>query len=456
MKNEIRILTPTGMLGYGFPIDELERGISMNPDIIAVDSGSTDSGPHKLGLGHMTCSYEAYYKDISEILQRAYPKKIPLYISSAGGDGSNEHVDDFVDIINKICMDNDYKIKMAVIYSNVSKETVINKMEKGKISPCGPIPELTTEEVEKAVCIVGQMGVEPYLKVLEEYDLPDIIISGRSYDPVPMAVAGIKNGFDPGLCWHMGKIMECGAICAEPAGKGIFGIINKDGFILEPLSMEKRCTKVSVAAHSLYEKSHPVYLPGPGGTLDLSSTKFEQVDDRRVKVTGTRFIPSEKYTIKLEGSKVTGYRTIFIAGIKDSILIGKLDEVVEKITSVVKDTFQSVEGDDYRIYPHIYGKNGVMAEYELFDLYPKEVCFILEVAASAQATARKICSKFRTELLHFPYEGRIGTAGNIALPFAPLETDLGPVCEFNVYHLMEVDDPLESVEIKYLEVSHEK
>ena len=93
-----------------------------------------------------------------------------------------------------------------------------------------------------------------------------------------------------------------------------------------------------------------------------------------------------------------------------------------------------------------------MAEYEPFDLEPKEVCCIVEVAAVDQATARKICSKVRTEMLHYSYEGRIGTAGNIALPFTPLENDLGEVCEFNVYHLIEVDSPLETVDFKYVEV----
>ena len=55
-------------------------------------------------------------------------------------------------------------------------------------------------------------------------------------------------------------------------------------------------------------------------------------------------------------------------------------------------------------------------------------------------------------MLHCPYEGRIATAGNIALPFTPLEIPLGSVCEFNVYHLVELEDPLTPFKIKYLEV----
>ena len=57
--DEIRILTPSGMLGYGFPIEHVKMGLALKPHAITIDSGSTDSGPQKLGLGEMTCSRES-------------------------------------------------------------------------------------------------------------------------------------------------------------------------------------------------------------------------------------------------------------------------------------------------------------------------------------------------------------------------------------------------------------
>lgn len=98
---ELRILTPNGMLGYGFPVKWFKRALSMDPHVIAVDSGSTDSGPHKLAMGVMTCSKEAYTKDISLLLEAIAEKKIPLLISSAGGAGTNAQVDTFINIIKK-------------------------------------------------------------------------------------------------------------------------------------------------------------------------------------------------------------------------------------------------------------------------------------------------------------------------------------------------------------------
>ena len=96
------------------------------------------------------------------------------------------------------------------------------------------------------------------------------MVSGRSYDPSPTAAMAIRAGFDPALAWHMGKIMECGALCAEPVGRNVMGYLRRDHFEIEPLNPAERCTTASVAAHTLYEKTHPFLLAGPGGTLDLS------------------------------------------------------------------------------------------------------------------------------------------------------------------------------------------
>ena len=42
---------PSGALGLNYDNDALARGVAMKPDIIAIDGGSTDSGPAYLGRG---------------------------------------------------------------------------------------------------------------------------------------------------------------------------------------------------------------------------------------------------------------------------------------------------------------------------------------------------------------------------------------------------------------------
>lgn len=449
MKRELRILTPLGMLGYGFPIQWFEKGLEMEPHAITVDAGSTDSGPQKLALGLMTCSYEAYYDEIEILLLAGQRKHIPVFISSAGGDGSNIHVDLFVQIVEDICAKHDLHLKLGVIYSEPGKDLIRERLNEGRVSPCGPVPQLTEEDINDATVIVAQMGVEPYLKMLDEHPDIDVIISGRTYDPVPTAAFGIKNGYDPALCWHMGKIMECGALCATPAGKSILGTLTENSFTLEPLNPAERCTPYSVAAHTMYEKSHPYYLPGPGGRLDLSGCSFEQVNDRVVRVSGSRFEPTT-YTVKLEGSKVAGERAICVAGIRDPILISQIYPFLDKVKKDVLDEYSDMGGV---LLFHIYGKNGVMSVLEPEkDHVPLELCVIIETVAPTEKIAVNMCNRARVHMLHYDYEGRIATAGNIALPFTPLEIPLGKVCEFNVYHTMELNDSCEVFPMKVLEI----
>ena len=49
--NSYKILSPTGILGYGFPESSFRIGVAQKPDLIACDGGSTDPGPYYLGSG---------------------------------------------------------------------------------------------------------------------------------------------------------------------------------------------------------------------------------------------------------------------------------------------------------------------------------------------------------------------------------------------------------------------
>ena len=174
--------------------------------------------------------------------------------------------------------------------------------------------------------------------------------------------------------------------------------------------------------------------------------------DRRVRVSGSKFIPSNPYTVKLEGARTAGYRSIFIAGARDPIFISQIDEILAKVIGATRAYFSEVPEETYQIIPHLYGKNGVMGDLEPVKTPAHELCIIVEVAATTQAIATAICGKVRTALMHSPYPGRIATAGNLASPFTPLEIPLGQACEFNVYHLMKIDSPTALFPIQYEQV----
>ena len=52
---------------------------------------------------------------------------------------------------------------------------------------------------------------------------------------------------------------------------------------------------------------------------------FTQVDERRVKVSGSRFIPDARYRVKLEGAEKLGFRSVVLVGIRDPFMIAALD-----------------------------------------------------------------------------------------------------------------------------------
>ena len=450
--DEVRILTPVGMLGYGFPEADFWRGIEAGANAIVIDSGSTDPGPYQLGLGRMLVQPEAYRRDLRVMLAGVVRARIPLLIGSAGGPGIGDHVDALVEIIREIAREEGHKLKIAAIYADIDPALVRKRFDEGRIIPCASAPELTIQDIEQSTQIVAQMGAEPILRVLQEHPDVDVIVAGRAYDPAPFAAVCRLHGVDAGVYWHMGKIMECGGLCAEPKGAVMLATVRKDSFDLEPMSPKARCTPASVAAHTLYEKTRPDLLAGPGGVLDLTHSRYEQLDERSVRVSGSAFHRSPAYQVKLEGAAIAGYRTIFVGGIRDPILIGQLDGFLERIKRHMASIYSELKSGEAQIIFHVYGKNGVMGELEpLKDAIPHEVGLLAEITAPNQELANAICSNTRISVLHAPYPGQLATGGNFAIPLNPPESPIGPVCRFSLYHLMEVDSPVELFPVRVVE-----
>jgi hypothetical protein len=437
---EFKVLSPTAILGYGFPEESFKRGLAMNPDLIAVDAGSVDPGPYYLGAGKSFTDKTGVKRDLRFILKAAFELKIPAVIGSAGGSGARPHVDWCREIIEEIVSEEKLHFKTGIIYADISKEMVSDSLKTGKVESLHGVPELSEETVNNAERIVAQMGIEPIQEALEVGC--QIVLAGRAYDPSVFAALPISLGFDPGLALHMGKILECAAIAATP-GSGsdsVMGILREDHFELRPLNPVRKFTKESTAAHTLYEKSDPYHLPGPGGMLNLENVRFEEFENGSVKVYGSRFEPSAKKMIKLEGVEKIGYRTVSIAGIRDQIMIRQIDSIIETVKANTSETLQA-ENIKADLYFHIYGKNGVMGRLEPEkNACPHELCIVIEAIAPDQKSADSACSIARSTMLHYGYPERIATAGNLAFPFSPSDIKAGEVYIFSIYHLMEIAD----------------
>lgn len=446
------ILSPCGILGYGFPEASFLKGMSLHPDAVVVDAGSTDAGPHKLGAGVSIVSRMAARKDLEIILVNAAEKGIPVIIGSAGGAGARVHVEWTLDIIYEILRDNRISGKLAVIFSDMDKEGIKESIRRKEIYPMGSnIPPLSEETVDQTGDIVAQMGHEPVVRALE--DGADIVVCGRAYDPSVFAAPGIREGFDPGLCYHMGKVLECGALCAEPGtAKGcILGTLYEEYFTVRALNPERHCNVTSVAAHTFYEKENPCILHGPGFTLDLRDCSFSQEDEDTVAVRGSRFWPDQAYKVKLEGARRAAYRTFVIGAVRDPILLDRLEEIEEKVRKSVTAYLKEIPQRTYRMNFINYGKNGIMGELEPEEFHGHEVCVLFEALADTQETADAVCACMRSTFLHCDYAGRKSTAGNLAFPYAPSDIPFGPVYEFSVYHLMQIADGRSAFPIFYRE-----
>ena len=437
---ELKILSPSGIVGYGFPEESFRRGVAQKPDLIACDGGSTDPGPYYLGSGIPFTNATAVKRDMTLMLKAACELNIPLVIGTAGGCGADVHVAREVDIIRQIAKEEKLSFKMAVISSEFDKATLIQQLHNGNIEKLGPAPVVTEKDILDSSHIVAQMGIEPIIQALDGG--AQVVICGRCYDPAAFAAPAIRLGYDQALSLHLGKILECAAICATPgsASDCIMGYLGEDYFCVEPLNPDRKCTPLSVSAHTLYEKTNPYILPGPGGHLDLSDCVFTAESDRRVRVTGSKFVPEAVPSVKLEGAKGAGFRTISICGNRDPIFISQIDDILENLK---RRTKENISADfNYQLDFIVYGKNGVMGSLEpTSHIASHEIGIVIDVVADTQEHSAAVCSVARSTLLHYGYPGRIATAGNLAFPFSPSDIKVGEIYVFSIYALLRSANP---------------
>ena len=83
----------------------------------------------------------------------------------------------------------------------------MENFKQGKVQPSSSAPELTAQNIQDSKVIVAQMGMEPFLQVLQANPEVDIILSDRSYDPAPFAAWCIYNGVESSSAYSL--IVQC-------------------------------------------------------------------------------------------------------------------------------------------------------------------------------------------------------------------------------------------------------
>lgn len=440
MKKPLRYLSLCGLLGYGYSPVSLQNALAQELDFVGVDGGSTDPGPYYLGSGKGFVKRLQVKRDLSLILPEIKKRRIPLIIGSAGGSGAKSHVDSTLEIIAEIARENALEFNVAVIYSDLTTE-FMRRAADGHLFSCGGSPEFDRNVVDKLSNPVAQFGTDPIIEALQKG--VDVIVAGRCCDTAVFAAYPIWKGYDPGLALHAAKIAECGALCARPVGANdsLVVEIGEDYFTVEPPNPERVCTPDSVAAHSLYEQPDPNCFYEPEGKIDLEHSTFEQIAPRKVKVTGSRLVPAERATTKLEGAQLLGYRAITIAGMRDPVGIKYLAEIEKGVRKSVAQSADFVKENEYSLRFLRYGLDAVTGANEAVDVIPREVGLVIEAVAPTQDQADALIALARSKALHQGFPDRKATAGNLAFPFSPSDFSGGAVYEFALYHL--TDLPIE-------------
>jgi hypothetical protein len=442
------------MLGASFPPATLQRGIGLGADVIAVDAGSTDSGPHYLGTATAKTARAAVYHDLELLLAAARETSVPLIVGSCGTSGTDAGVDWVFAMTREIAERRQLSLKVARIYSELRHDRVLELLRQHRISPLEPARPLTPDMVRRCSHIVGLMGHEPIAAALACG--ADVVLAGRATDTALTAALPLSRGLPPGPTWHAAKVAECGGLCTtSPNSGGVLVTIDDTGFEVEPLAETAACTPMTVAAHMLYENADPFRLREPAGTLDVSAATYKPVDPRRVRVEGSVWVPAERNTAKLEGAAPVGFQTWILSGIRDPNVLAQLDHWCTQVLAFVGDRVRSVLSLDesrFSIQIRRYGYDAVLGTADPDrTTSPKEVGILFMATAQDQETATQIAKIANPILLHAPLDFH-EPLPSFAFVASPAEVERGEVHEFVLQHVVELNttDELVRTEVEQL------
>jgi hypothetical protein len=334
LRQSLKALGASGQLGYGIPEKSLAAGLEHAPDYIGADMGSIDPGPYYLGSGELATAPVTTRTDLSRLLRAARKLDIPLLIGTAGSAGAAPHLEKTLAMVREIARADGLHFRLASIRADMPRPLVKEAVRSGRVRPIDSMAPLSEADIDEASHLVGQMGTEAFCRALRAE--ADVVIAGRACDTAIFAAVPALLSCAMGPAMHMAKIIECASLCCVPGGRDpILATLEGESFVLESMSLERRATAMSVAAHSLYEQSDPDRVAEPEGVLLVRSAHYEEIDDRRTRVSGAQWIPASRPTVKLEGSVRVGERAVLLCGSCDQRVIARIGDILTEVTEVV-------------------------------------------------------------------------------------------------------------------------
>ena len=451
--SQTRVLVPSGALGLNYDKQALRRGLEAKPDIIAIDGGSTDSGPAYLGRGVSKYSRSSTRVEWQGLMEARAQAGVPLVIGTAGTCGADSAVDWMLDITREIAADLGQNIKIAVLRSSQDGADMARAYADGHITALPNAPGISAQTFGECSNIVALAGAEQIATAIQTG--ADIIIAGRTTDTAIIAALPLMNGAHAGAAWHGAKIGECGALCATNPQSGVILVdFDADGFTITPMADGASATPHTVSAHMLYENSDPFILYEPGGHLDVTQAEYTALDARRVRVTGSNWVPSDRYTVKLEGARPAGFQSVLMALLRDPRYVANAqewaDDINEKCCAKVENRL-NLTAQDFRIEIRLIGVNASFGALETRAPEPVEIGVMGIVTAQTEALSGEIAKMLNPYLLHHPLT-QAEEQPTFAFPFSPAEMNRGAIYEFCLNHVLELADPMDAFSLEVVEI----
>ncbi|GAB4382771.1 acyclic terpene utilization AtuA family protein [Albidovulum sp.] len=449
-----RVLVPNGALGLGFDPDALARGVAAGPDIIAVDGGSTDSGPAYLGRGVSKYSRATTRTEWRELMLARAAAGVPLVIGTAGTCGTDQSVDWLYEITRELARELGQDLRVARLYCSQDPAQTAAAFAAGEISPLPGAPEIDAALIASCSNIVALAGVEQVNAALATG--ADIVIAGRTTDTAILAALPIARGASPGAAWHGAKVGECGALATtQPRSGTILLEVDETGFTIEPMAPGARATPYTVSAHMLYENADPFVLHEPGGVLDVRAASYRALDDRRVRVEGSVWRPGP-YAVKLEGARLAGHQTVSLTLLRDRHYVANARGWAAEVAARARDEVTRRIGLDpaaFDIELRLIGLDATLGPLERPGPVPVEVGVLAIATAPTEAQAAEIGKILNPYLLHHALSAE-EPMPTFAFPFSPNEMNRGPLYEFCLHHVRALADPMAAFRIVTDEVRH--
>ncbi|MEM9603739.1 MAG: acyclic terpene utilization AtuA family protein [Pseudomonadota bacterium] len=444
----VKVLIPSGALGIGCDPAALAAGVAAGPDIIAIDGGSTDSGPHYLGTGTSKYARSTIKAEWSALMAARSEAGVPLVIGTAGTSGADSAVDWLVDITREIAAERGTHERVAVLKCGQAPRDIAAAMRDGRVTALPGAPAVTPETVENCTNVVALAGAEAVQAAIATG--ADIVIAGRTTDTALIAALPLARGCHAGGAWHGAKIGECGALATTHPDTGTVMIhFDDSGFTLTPMAAEAAATPHTVSAHMLYENSNPLRLYEPGGYLDVSQARYSTVDARSVRVEGSVWVPTAPYTVKLEGARVAGFQTASLVLVRDARYVQQIDDWTARIERTVQARLAARGLTGVELQLRVIGRDATLGALETRRSDVHEIGVLAIVTAADQATATDVAKAVNPLLLHCPLTDD-EPMPTFAFPFSPPEMARGAVHEFCLHHVLALADPMAAFDLEVI------